>query len=429
LAETGILSGLTSHPLRAELTQEMHVRRLPPLRIPGHALQIVALLGRTDHAEQHIAEIAGAGALAPGARYHRCRIGVVDFIWERHTEFCTYTLLAEGRTDPLFSQEFFNDIDRGWLRAMPGEIIRASHVVLIREKLVGSVKGLVSSFAEDSLVSCDLGGGAARMYSDFQLHPEGNGRLLIVDRGLTGIEPGQLLRRVLELGNYRKMALLGLPVAQAGMVQVEQLERRLAHLTTSVANAETEPGSLLEELTSLSAEIARLSVETEYRMSASRAYGQLVDERLSALRVEPVRGYLSLADFTERRLHPALRTCTSFSSRLSDLATRAEWTSALMRTRVETALTAQNRDLLASMDRRASIQLRLQETVEGLSIVAISYYAVGLLGYAVKPFLEAAQIAPEWFTAAAVVLALAGTWSMLRIIRRRWTSDGPRADP
>jgi uncharacterized membrane-anchored protein len=67
--------------------------------------------------------------------------------------------------------------------------------------------------------------------------------------------------------------------------------------------------------------------------------------------------------------------------------------------------------------------------VEGLSIVAISYYAVGLLGYAAKPFLEAAQIAPEWFTAAAVVLALAGTWSMLRIMRRRWTSGGLRADP
>jgi uncharacterized membrane-anchored protein len=420
LTETGILSGLTSHPMRAGLTQEMHVRRLPPLRIPGHALQIVAMQSCADDAERHIGEIAGVDASAGGARYRRCRIGAVELIWEHHTEFCTYTLLAEGRTDPLFSQELFAGVDRDWLRAIPGEIIRASHVVLIREKLGRNAKTLVSGFAEDSLVCCGLSEGAARMYSDFQLHAEGNGRLLIVDCGLTGIEPGQLLRRLLELGNYRKMALLGLPVAQAGMLQVEQLERRLAHLTTAVANAGTEPGSLLEELTSLSAEIARLSAETRYRMSASSAYGQLVEERLAALGVEPVRGYLSLADFTERRLHPALRTCASFSSRLSDLAARAEWTSALMRIRVETALTAQNRDLLASMDRRASIQLRLQETVEGLSIVAISYYAVGLLVYAAKPLLGPSQAILEWFDAAAVLVAVAGTWAMLRFMRHRW---------
>lgn len=399
------------------------MRRLPSVRVPAHVLQIVALLGGSSaDTERHIAAIPGCEAPKFGARYHRCTVGHVELIWERHTEFCTYTLLSEGRTDPLFSHELFDGIDRAWLQSIPGEIIRASHVVLVPENPGLSATSLMSGFAEDSLVCCDLASGIARMYSDFKLHAEGNGRLLIVDRGLTGIEPSQMLRRLLELGNYRKMALLGLPVAQTGMLQLDQLEVRLAALTKAVANAGTEPGSLLDELTSLSAEIARVSAETRYRMSASDAYGQLVDERLSALQVGPVRGYLSLADFTERRLHPALRTCASFSGRLGDLAGRAEWTSALMRTRVETALAAQNRDLLASMDRRASIQLRLQETVEGLSIVAISYYAVGLLSYVAKPFLEAAHIPLEWFAAAVVVLALAGTWAMLRLMRRRWAS-------
>ena len=36
------------------------------------------------------------------------------------------------------------------------------------------------------------------------------------------------------------------------------------------------------------------------------------------------------------------------------------------------------------MDRRARLQLRLQQTVEGLSVAAISYYLVGLVGYAAK---------------------------------------------
>ena len=424
MPQAGLLTDLKSHPMREALTLEMHARRLPSLRIPAQVLQIVALL-RPDQigdAERHLAAVPGCDAPGTGARYQRCRMGKVEFVWERHTEFCTYTLFAEGKTDPVFSQDLFGSVDGAWLQAIPGEIVRASHVVFIREEPDSDAEPLDCGFAEDSLVCCNLAAGAARMYSDFKLHAEGNGRLLIIDRGLTGIEPGQLLRRLLELGNYRKMALLGLPVAQSGMSQLEELETRLADLTTAVASAETDAWSLLAELTSLSAQIARLSSETRFRMSASGAYGQLVDERLSALCVEPVRGYLSLADFTERRLHPALRTCTSFSSRLSDLAARAEWASALMRTRVETALTAQNRDLLESMDRRASIQLRLQETVERLSVVAISYYAVGLLAYAAKPLLDASPAVLRWFDAAAVLVALAGTWAMLRFMRRRWTS-------
>src|SRR5439155_13536469 len=154
------------------------------------------------------------------------------------------------------------------LQAIPGEVIRASHVVFIREEPGSGAEPPNCDFADDSLVCCDLAGGAARMYSDFKLHGEGNGRLLIVDRGLTGIEPGQLLRRLLELGNYRKMALLGLPVAQAGMSQLQELETRLADLTAAVASAETESRGLLAELTGLSAEIARLSSETRFRMSA-----------------------------------------------------------------------------------------------------------------------------------------------------------------
>jgi uncharacterized membrane-anchored protein len=422
--QAGLLTDLKSHPMRGALTLEMHVRQFPRLRIPVQVVQIVALLhpSQSADAERHLAAIPGCEAPATGARYQRCTMGAVELVWERHTEFCTYTLFAEGKTDPVFSQDLFGGVDRAWLQAIPGEVVRASHVVFIREEPGSAAEPLDYGFAEDSLVCCDLAGGAARMYSDFRLHADGNGRLLIIDRGLTGIEPGQLLRRLLELGNYRKMALLGLPVAQAGMSQLEKLETRLADLTAAVANAETEAGGLLVELTSLSAEIARLSSETRFRMSASVAYGQLVDERLSLLCVEPVRGHLSLADFTERRLHPALRTCASFSSRLSDLAARAEWASALMRTRVETALTAQNRDLLESMDRRASIQLRLQETVERLSIVAISYYAVGLLGHAAKPLLATSQTALKWFDAVAVVVVVAGTWAMLRFMRHRWTS-------
>jgi uncharacterized membrane-anchored protein len=120
-------------------------------------------------------------------------------------------------------------------------------------------------------------------------------------------------------------------------------------------------------------------------MSASRAYAELCYERLSALRVTSVDGYQTLTDFTERRFSPAVRTCESFSRRLSDLLQRTLWTSSLLRTRVETRLEVQSRDLLSSMNRRTDLQLRLQQTVEGLSVAAISYYVVGLLRYMFEP--------------------------------------------
>ena len=56
----------------------------------------------------------------------------------------------------------------------------------------------------------------------------------------------------------------------------------------------------------------------------------------------------------------------------------------LLSTRVNVTREKQNQQVLKSMDRRATMQLRLQQTVEGLSVAAISYYIVGLVGYAAK---------------------------------------------
>ena len=177
------------------------------------------------------------------------------------------------------------------------------------------------------------------------------------------------------------MALLGLPLAQQLTPTVTGLEARLAELTHNVSERTSEDDTLLDELTFLSAELARLAAETRYRMSATRAYAQLSKDRLDSLCIVPIRGYQSLADFTERRLMPAVRTCDSFSARIEDLLQRAAWTSELLRTRIDIALAKQNRDLLTSMDRRTDLQLRLQQTVEGLSVVAISYYLVALVNY------------------------------------------------
>ena len=375
-----------SHALRASLSEEMHVRRLPRFAAPCRLMQVVTVMGEkgSDAARTHVEALATrAETVVPIAgKYAVLRLGDVTLVWERHTEFASYTLLRDGGFDEPFDPAHFEPALAAILADMPGDIIRATQIALLdRTTPEPAAADHDPWFSTEASVVCDVADGAARIVSDFRLHDDGYGRLLILDRGLEGDEPAQLVLRLQELGNYRNMALLGLPLAQHLTPLVTDLEARLAGLTRAVAERRSEDDGLLDELTFLSAELARLVAETRYRMSATRAYAQLSTERLASLRIGAVRGHQTLADFTERRLMPAVRTCDSFSGRLEDLSQRAAWTSALLRTRIDLALARQNRDLLASMDARTQLQLRLQQTVEGLSVVAISYYLVALLSH------------------------------------------------
>jgi uncharacterized membrane-anchored protein len=82
---------------------------------------------------------------------------------------------------------------------------------------------------------------------------------------------------------------------------------------------------------------------------------------------------------------------------------------------------AQNQSLLASMDRRAKLQLRLQQTVEGLSIAAIVYYMAGLVGYVANalghwPLLAAWLPSNETLVGLAVLPVVLGVaWGLRRL--------------
>jgi len=377
---------IRDHPLRGALSAEMHVRRMPRMAAPCRMMQVVTVLGEanTDDTRAHVEALKRlATVIVPlSAKYAVLSIDGVTLVWERHTEFATYTLLRPGISAEPFNPADFDPVRDRLYAGMPGEIIRSTQIALVAgAEWEPTALDLPRWFAAESTVVCDVADGLARIASDFRLNADGYGRLLIHDRGLQHDEPGQLFMRLQELGNYRNMALLGLPLAQQLTPSVSQLQARLAELTHGVSERSSQDDLLLDELSFLSAELARLVAETRYRMSATRAYAQLSEYRLVSLHIGGVRGYQSLDDFTERRLIPAVRTCDSFSARLDDLSRRAAWTSDLLRTRIDIALARQNRDLLSSMDRRTDLQLRLQQTVEGLSVVAISYYLVALIGH------------------------------------------------
>ncbi|MEO7186937.1 MAG: DUF3422 domain-containing protein, partial [Sphingomicrobium sp.] len=371
------------HPLRSALSAEMHLRKLPPLKPGVRMAQIVLLPGEDrdwKQIEAHLGLLCSHAApnVDPQSRYFRETIGDTIFRWERHGEFCSFTFICDAPDAPWFDDTPFRDTPAGWVEGLPGQVIRATRIAYV-DKADAILPG--SPFAAEDLVLCHVVGGRGEIRSDFRLHTDGFGRLLVVDHGLSGLEAALTVQRLQELSNYRNIALLGLPVAQSLTPEVSGIEQRLAALTVDIAAKQADDDRALAELSFLSAELARIMAATRFRMSATLAYADVVAARLRSLDIVKVPGHQTLTGFTERRLAPATRTCASFVTRLDDLSRRVGWTSDLLRTRIETATAAQSRDLLASMNRRTKLQLRLQHTVEGVSIVAISYYALGLLGY------------------------------------------------
>ena len=134
----------------------------------------------------------------------------------------------------------------------------------------------------------------------------------------------------------------------------------------------------------------------------------LLNKNLLELNESRILGVQSLSEFMDRRFQPAMGTCIWTQRRLSELSDRISRTTQTLRTRIDFVNEEQTQKLLASMDQRAKLQLRLQETVESLSVLVLTYYAVSLLAYMAKGGKEAGlAIHPEIIAAvAAPVVAI-----------------------
>lgn len=387
---------LRDHPLRHILSAELHARPYARLVAPLRATHLVLHSGE-GAAEADRAQVAALCArfdVAPPGQsesHLTVDLGPLHLKWERHTEFSTYTFFQSAEDDgpeaAAFARSVLDDLPQDWLRALPGEMIAGIHVAMeSRRRAQRGPDELSRLFSGDNYAGSLVAGGAAVAWMDFAIHEDGFGRILIQDRRLGDRQGGRLVQRLLEIETYRMMALLALPVARDLGARLSLGRERLTDLNarmTVIGGLEDER-RLLAELTRLSAEIEEVAAPAVYRFGAARAYYDLVQRRVAELREERIEGLQTIDEFLERRLAPAMRTCEATAQRLERLATRVSRASELLRTRVDIQLEAQNIDLLRSMDRRARLQLRLQQTVEGLSVAAISYYLVGLVSYAAK---------------------------------------------
>jgi uncharacterized membrane-anchored protein len=430
---------LADHPLRRALTDELHARPSPGLEAPGRtvflAIQPPEGAAQRDpradfgHLSDFLARIGGAGASlpAPEAGQHLADLGSFRLKWERHTEFVSYTLYEEGPAARLFAAPLARHFPEDWLGAAPGAVIAAIEVEVLRAEDRAAAEALLDGalgevFARDSLACARVIDGNAIAAGDFRIHADGFTRFAVIVHGPAGRRRiGRLVQRLIEIETYRTLAMLALPVARSTAGRLNEVERELSRLVAQAAHRHDGPPDsvLLDRLTALSAEIEALAAASAFRFGAGGAYEAIVHERIAMLREERLAGRQLFSEFMTRRFSQAMRTCHAAERRLGELAQRASRTAELLRTRVSVAVEAQNQELLASMNRRAALQLRLQETVEGLSVVAISYYAVSLLGYLLTPLAEQAGLAKNVLTAIAVPPVVALVWWSVRRIRRR----------
>lgn len=370
------------HPLRRGLVREMHMRRFAAVPAPCEIVQMVWVIsGDQRQQEDRMLRSAPDGMEFAVDAESRHVTSSTDsgsqFIWEQHTEASTITAII-GPDERAGQQRLV-----AWMENWPGAVVRATRIFVEPSEADAERKLDDMAFSRDDLVSCHINGDV-RLWSDFELH-EGYGRMLIAAGAAPPRDLGRIVQRLQELGNYRNLALLGFPLVQEYAPRLDRLERQLAdYAQTLDADEESDDEALLDRLTRLSSEMALIRVETGFRLGATRAYANIAADRLEKLHIRPITGFQSLTDFTERRLLPAVRTCQSFETRLNDLSERTDGVIALLNTRIDTRIKAQNRDLLESMESSLGIQLRLQHLIEGLSVIAATYYAVGLIAYLIK---------------------------------------------
>lgn len=379
------------HPDRNVLAAEVHARPAEALTSPERASTITVLIEREDRERElaHVTALCERHGVTPPVRdtiHFSIALGPsLRFKWARHGEFSTFTAFVPGRSPRPFSDPAAAYLPAEWLAAIPGRTLYAAHAKLVpADEGFPDAAAIADHFAGNIVVGGEIGDGLGIALTDFRTHADGFARFLVLDRGMSARQAGRMLQRLFEIDSYRMLSLLALPVARTLAPRLQEMEAAHASLTEHIARSAGDDETLLGELTRLAADVESARAASQYRFGASRAYYDLVGTRIDELRERRVSGLQTIGEFMTRRLAPAMATSASASQRLHDLSERVAQASSLLSTRVEIAREQHNQALLASMERRARLQLRLQQTVEGLSVAAVSYYVVGLVGYAAK---------------------------------------------
>jgi uncharacterized membrane-anchored protein len=434
------------HPSRALLHEEVHARPPIPLWPNERVISQSFLLDANTRQQQidWVQRLSKALGCAPSRDDHSFMTLYlapeperVLVKWELHGEFATIAVIVRNKVkvnEPLLKSRLeierdldllFRDLGCPTISEAGGQRISALDLVFEHRPLFSEAQEVSEIFNGNTVLgSFILSSKKAQLWTDLQLDQDGFISFFIPHDVLGSRQLGRIARGLAEAETYRMVAMVSFPVAKGLSLPLREAESELAAVSEKISKLQAESGVntdkdgiFLEELSRLASRIEQWISGYGLRFTAAEAYSQLLSKNLHELNETSIPGVQTLSEFMDRRFQPAMGTCIWTQRRLRELSDRISRTTQTLRTRIEFVNEQQTQKLLASMDQRARLQLRLQETVESLSVLVLTYYAVGLLVYMAKGGKEAGlAIHPEIIAAiAAPMIAVA----FLLISRRR----------
>lgn len=422
------MTPIENHPLRYALANELHARPFPSFEAPATAAFLA--MKKSDDASvsdatadfgnlTSLLDHFGAPHPEPGTTHYSGKVGRHRLKWEQHTEFVTFTIFSNGVSETAFDADEFKVFPEEWLAQV--QSTRVTSAMIRVQPLEGAAldRALKDWFVPESVVASAVLDGSAVIAGDFRIDEAGHQRFAVFPRAGTGKNRiGRVVQRLCEIETYKAMSMLGLARARRMSGELGEIEPRLTDLIDNMGG-DVEAETTLDGLLDVSSRLEALMARASFRFGATKAYQAIVEQRIDVLREERFASRQTFAEFMMRRYDPAMRTVTSTEKRLQTLADRAIRASELLRTKVDVARSAQNQKLLESMDRRADLALRLQETVEGLSVVAISYYGVSLAGYLLYPLATQLGLSKNLLISGLVLPVIGLVWWLIRRIKSK----------
>ena len=420
---------ITDHPLRYALANELHARPFPSLAAPCTAAYLAVQPPGHSAARDRDADMRhlialldrhGAPHPQPGATHYSGKLGRYTLKWESHTEFVTYTAFGDGLSARPFDPMDFDVFPADWLAQLDGQRITSA---LIRvenwtdKDKVG--QALNDWFVPESLAVSRVLDDAAVVGADFRIDAGGHQRFAVFVAPGTGRRRiGRIVQRLCEIETYKSVSMLGFAAVKDMSAKMTEIDQSLTQVMGDMSSGDQPADETLGKLLSVSAELEAMIAHSAFRFGATGAYEAIVNQRIEVLREQRFDGRQTFAEFMMRRYDPAMRTVKAAERRLAAMSDRAMRAGNLLRTRVDVERSAQNQALLESMNARADAQLKLQRTVEGLSVVAISYYAVSLLSYLVYPVSDLTGLSKGTLLALLTLPVVLMVWVLLRRIQK-----------
>ncbi len=403
---------LPDHPQRYALHNEIHARPPIPLWSNERVISQAFLLDQISRQAQirWISQCAQAVGTPTGAAPHSQSIQVLQLApeparillkWEMHGEFVSISIFAQQPSAEVFesreavlqkTETLLRNLNGPSLKELSGQRMVALDIVLEKGDEFPDAFEVAKRFSGNTVIgSLILSNQNAQLWTDLQLDAQGFVSMIVRGKALGSRQAGRAIQRLIDIETYRMMALLALPYAKAMSDPLRKAEVALAELSDKIAQAQKNTeidvsvdSQLLSGISALAAEVEGWISANGLRFTAAEAYQELVKRSLTELHETTIPGVQMLNTFMDRRFEPAMRTCRWTVRRLRDLSDRISRTTHILKTRIEFVNESQTQALLSSMDRRAKLQLRLQQTVEGLSVIVMTYYATGLIQYLAK---------------------------------------------